>query len=49
MRLAEGIEIVCQNPELAKEIRDSMRKLEELIPRFIREIKVGTNREEYDS
>jgi len=49
MRLAEGIEIVCQNPELAKEIRDSMRKLEELIPKFIREIKpVGSNREEYE-
>jgi len=49
MRVAEGIEVVCQNPELAKEIRDSMRKLEELIPKFIREIKpVGTNREEYE-
>jgi hypothetical protein len=49
MRLAEGIETVCQNPELAKEIRDSMRKLEELIPKFLREIKtVGTNREEYE-
>jgi len=49
MRLAEGIEIVCQNPELAKEIRDYMSRLEELIPKFIREIKVGSNREEYDS
>ncbi len=49
MRVAEGIEVVCQNPELAKEIRESMRRLEELIPKFIREIKsVGTNREEYD-
>ena len=49
MRLAEGIEVVCQNQELAKEIRESMRRLEELIPKFIREIKtVGTNREEYE-
>jgi hypothetical protein len=48
MRAAEGIEVVCQNPELAKEIRDSMRKLEELIPKFLREIKVGSNREEYE-
>jgi uncharacterized protein YjgD (DUF1641 family) len=49
MRLADGIEIVCQNPELAKEIRESMRRLEELIPKFIREIKtVGTNRGQYE-
>ena len=43
MRVAEAVEILQQNPELAKEIRDSMRKLEELIPKFIRETKVGTN------
>jgi DNA repair exonuclease SbcCD ATPase subunit len=43
MRVAEAVEILQQNPEIAKEIRDSMRKLEELIPKFIRETKVGTN------
>ena len=49
MRVAEAVEILQQNPELAKEIRESMRRLEELIPRFLREIKsVGTNREEYE-
>ncbi|MFZ8809529.1 MAG: hypothetical protein ACO2PN_15670 [Pyrobaculum sp.] len=49
MRVAEAVEILQQNPELAKEIRDSMRKLEELIPKFIREIKqVGSNREDYE-
>jgi len=48
MRVAEAVEILQQNPELAKEIRESMRRLEELIPKFIREIKVGTNREEYE-
>jgi PHD/YefM family antitoxin component YafN of YafNO toxin-antitoxin module len=49
MRIAEAVEILQQNPELAKEIRESMRRLEELIPRLVREIKVGTNRGEYDS
>ena len=49
MKVAEAVEILQQQPELAKEIRESMRRLEELIPKFIREIKVGTNREEYDS
>jgi len=48
MRAAEGIEIVCQNPELAKEIRDSMRKLEELIPKFLREIKPVDTNKDYD-
>jgi post-segregation antitoxin (ccd killing protein) len=49
MRVAEAVEILQQNPELAKEIRESMRRLEELIPKFIREIKtVGTNREDYE-
>ena len=45
IHVAQGIETICQNPELAKEIRDSMRRLEELLPKFLREIKVGTNRE----
>ena len=49
MRVAEAVEILQQNPELAKEIRESMRRLEELIPRFLREIKpVATNREDYE-
>jgi Arc/MetJ family transcription regulator len=49
MRVAEAVEILQQNPELAKEIRESMRRLEELIPRFLREIKsVGINIGEYE-
>jgi hypothetical protein len=50
MKVAEAVEVLQQNPELAKEIRESMRRLEELIPKFIKEVKpVSTNSEEYDS
>jgi len=45
MRIAEAVEILLQQPELAREIRESMRRLEELIPKLIREVKVGTNHE----
>ena len=48
MKVAEAVEVLQQNPELAKEIRESMRRLEELIPKFIKEVKpVGSNSEEY--
>jgi len=48
MRVAEAVEVLQENPELAKEIRDSMRKLEELIPKFLREIKPVDTNKDYD-
>jgi len=42
--VAKAVEELLQNPQLAEEIRNSLRRVEELLPQFVRDVRtVGTN------
>lgn len=45
LHIAKAVEEILQNPQLAEELRDQIRRFNEIAPRVIREMKVGTNYE----